>query len=114
MAFLALVVVPEDVSLDGVEARLLELQQPVAPQRLRAARIVERRAENKRVAVIDGEATRVVADEVRVLEKLLVLHERQGAEQEQTASAERSRQRRYESGLEKTSSRWFHSDGSLR
>ncbi len=68
LAFLRLVVVPEDVGLNGVEARCLELCQTVTPQRLGAARVMKRPAEDDRVFTIDRETARVVADDVRVVE----------------------------------------------
>src|SRR5205809_6938088 len=63
-ALLRLVVIPENVSLNGVEAGAPEFHQAVAPERPRATRVVERAAEDERVATVDRETVGVVANDV--------------------------------------------------
>src|SRR5439155_27223394 len=107
-AFFRFVVVPEDVSLNGVEARPEESLQPVAPEFARAARVVESGAEDESVFVMNGETVGVVADQARVFELLRALGRREDGEPGPVRAAKCCGQRGAESGLKKKSSSRIH------
>ena len=98
-----LVVVPEDAGLNRIEAGALELQHAVPPERPRTARVMERRAEDKRVAVVDGETTRVVADEARALEEVLRLGREERARNPGSGPAQRCGERHSQRRFDKSS-----------
>src|SRR5579859_4109190 len=107
-AFLRFVIVPENVSFDGIESRPPEFLQAVAPQLARAAWIVERGAEYESVFVVDDEAIGVVANQVWVFELVLALVRRKNGKSTPARNAQGCGEWRAESGLEKASSRGFH------
>jgi hypothetical protein len=112
VTFDRLVVVPEDVRLDGIEAGAAELREPVTPERARAAGIVECAAVDERVDAVDGETIRVVADDVGIGELVFALRrlgeDQRAVEQFESARANDRRERRGCRKLEKLSSRSFH------
>src|SRR6185312_16925872 len=63
-----LVPVPGHVGFDGVAAGVLDLLEAVAPERLRAAEVVEGPAEDRGVLAVDRQAAAVVADAVGMRE----------------------------------------------
>src|SRR5690349_21635814 len=107
-AFDGLVIVPKDVSFNGVEPCALQLQQAVAPEFARTARVVKSGAKNECVLVIDGETTWVVTNEVRILELVFPLRRHEHGKHTPAPSAERCRQGRANCGLKKASSGGIH------
>jgi hypothetical protein len=72
-------VVPEDVCLDCVEACQLQLQHSIAPKLLRRSAIVKGCAVDESVSIVNGEALRVIANNMRMPELRLILLEQSGS-----------------------------------
>src|ERR1700679_1112841 len=62
--------IPGDVGLDRVAAGLLDLPESVAPERFRAAEVMEGTAQHDEVFAVDRDALAVVADPVGTGEAL--------------------------------------------
>src|SRR5579875_3728989 len=68
-----LMVVPEYIGLYRVKACPLEFQEAVAPKLARASAVVKGAAVDERILAVQGEALRIIADDLRILELALVL-----------------------------------------
>ena len=68
LTFDGLVIVPENVRLDGIEPSQLQFQHSIAPERFGRAGIMKTCTINKYISTFDREALRVVTNDLRFLE----------------------------------------------